>query len=287
MRRLRELDFDPGSFCPDRRDDIVTYVFQEMGPGASEAFEAHLQSCKACRREVDSMGETLRILAEASSHGAATPPTGDGGTWEEEWTLLRRRLLLGPSYLPEALPAADSGTARRWMARAAAVMLTAGLAFWAGYLWRGAGAPADGDRLPAQTHALPPVAGAAAGSYFDNLDDFTRDTHNFFRRTRMILMEFSNLGTDSDPTFFRASCAELLQEAGRYQDVAKRMRNRKLGDLLGQITGILTAISRVDPSSQKQVIGDVKTTLDLTGLIATLELLDAANERDLRGQPRA
>jgi hypothetical protein len=63
--------------------------------------------------------------------------------------------------------------------------------------------------------------------------------------------------------------------------VAKRVQSRKLGDILDQIAGILTAISRVDQANQKQVIADVKLTLNMTGLIGTLDLLDTTGDRGL------
>ena len=128
-------------------------------------------------------------------------------------------------------------------------------------------------------------AGASTGNYFDNLDDFDRDTHNFLRRTRMILMEFTNLGADSDPTFFRNASGDLLTEVAGYRAIADRMQNGKMSDLLASISGILSAIASVDESNQTRVIADVKATLDLTGMVAILEILDATIERALEGQP--
>jgi hypothetical protein len=299
MTDILDFDFNEGDFCPDRRDDIITYVFKEMGPGASEAFQAHLASCDGCREEVDSLDDTLRIVAESSSPlpyrvaGSLSSPqahevmpaNGDGVSWEEEWALLRRRLLAGEAFSPEEIPAAEPRRAGVWIAWAASVAVIGALAFSAG-LWRGVSlSAAVRSQVPGLTGegvSLPPVAGASIGNYFDNLDDFTRDTHNFFRRTRMVLMEFSNLGSDSDPTFFRESCSELLTEVTRYQEVARRVQSRKLGDLLDQIAGILTAISRVDQANQKQVIADVKLTLNMTGLIGTLDLLDTTSDRGLK-----
>jgi hypothetical protein len=288
-------DFDQNDYCPDRRDEIVTYVFDEMGPGAAEAFVAHLASCEGCRDEVSSLGETLRLVADSSALGpgrteglAADPLRSfmrDESSWEEEWIHLRRRLLAGEAFVPEEAPAPGRRPTGLWLAWAASVTLIASVAFSAG-LWRGASMTTDG-RAPATERgsdgrANPPVSGASVGNYFDNLDDFTRDTHNFLRRTRMVLMEFSNLGADTDPTFFRESGSELLAEVTRYQDVAKRVQSRKLGELLDQIAGILSEISRVDQANQKQVISDVKMTLNMTGLIATLDLLDSAGGREVK-----
>jgi len=295
MGDLIDIDFNENDYCPDRRDDIVTYVFDEMGPGAAEAFLAHLASCEGCRDEVSSLGETLRLVAESSTPAPGRAgrlpsdplrgPIGDEVSWEEEWIHLRRRLLAGEAFSPEEVPPPERRRAGLWLTWAASVAVIASLAFSAG-LWRGAALSSVGRASAAERGAdgrtNPPVAGASIGNYFDNLDDFTRDTHNFLRRTRMVLMEFSNLGADSDPTFFRESCSELLAEVTRYQEVAKRVQSRKLGDLLDQIAGILAAISRVDQANQKQVISDVKMTLTMTGLIATLDLLDSASGREVK-----
>jgi len=100
----------------------------------------------------------------------------------------------------------------------------------------------------------------------------------------MILMEFTNLGDDSDPSFFRVESASLLAEVEGYREVASRMENRKLTDLLDQVSGVLQAISSVEPGNQARVVAEIKTTLDLTGLVATLEILHAAVEREMRGR---
>src|SRR6266850_2908829 len=102
MAEIVEFDKTGGSFCSERRDEIVTCVFDEMGPGARDAFSSHLASCDGCRDEVESLRETLRTIADASaprpadafSRGEteAAADGGDGISWEEEWTLLRRRL---------------------------------------------------------------------------------------------------------------------------------------------------------------------------------------------------
>jgi hypothetical protein len=286
MNRLPD-DSRSQTFCPDRQGELIDYIFDEMGPGAAEAFESHLSSCVGCTREVASLEQTRVTIQDASTPLAETAESTNGGglSWEEEWTLLRRRLLFADSFPARPVPAVTAGRTRWWLLNAAAIILAAGVAFSAGYLWRG---PSEEQMASAErsgVDAAPPVSGASTGNYFDNLDDFTRDTHNFLRRTRMILMEFTNLGEDSDPTFFRNASAVLLREVEGYRSVAARMENRKLGDLLDQIAGILKAMSTVDIANQLRVVADVKATLDLTGLVATLEILHAAVERDLRGQP--
>jgi hypothetical protein len=281
----------PGQYCPDRRDEIIEYVFDELGPGATEAFVAHLASCEGCRQETEELRETVGLIEEASpaSAGAEASANGDGITLEEEWALLRRRLRFPENLAPEQEVTRRRSRMRVWMPAAAAVALTAALSFSAGYLWRGDDVEVMGEETLARAAdaAAPPLSRASAGNYFDNLQDFTRDTHNCLRRTRMILMEFTNLGADSDPTFFREAAGELLSEVEQYHAVAARMENRKLSDLLDQIAGILTAISEMDQANKVQVIADVKAMLDLTDLVSTLELLHAAVERGLEGQPNA
>ena len=278
---------EPGPYCPEKRDEIVDYLFEELGPGASEAFEAHLASCDGCSQEVARLSETLLMLQDSSEEaaGSSNPVNGKGRSWDEEWTLLRRRLLFSdvlPSPESAAIPAPK---ARWWLARAAGLLLTLGVAFSAGYQWRGEGVDRPTSDPSVQGEAAPPIAGASAGNYFDNLDDFDRDTHNFLRRTRMILMEFTNLGVDSDPTFFRKAAGDLLTEVAGYRAVADRMQSGRMSDLLASISGILSAIASVEESNQTQVIADVRATLDLTGLVAILEILDATIERALEGQP--
>src|SRR5262245_27804228 len=219
----RDDALNPGRFCEDRRDDIVVYVFGEMGPGATEAFEAHVSSCDGCAREIESLRRTLEMVSEASllPHGTATATNGNGLSWEAEWTLLRRRLLAAEDFEADVVPFSPRSRALPWLARAAAVILMAGLAFAAGYVFRGDGAsPASIAQDRASGPA--PVAGVVSGNYFDSLDDFSRDTHNFLRRSRMLLMEFANLGADSDPSFFRHASPLMLSEVGRYREVARR-----------------------------------------------------------------
>ncbi len=271
-------------FCADRCDDLIEYVFDEMGPGALEAFEAHLASCPGCRLEARSLRETLLTIREAvdDTADAPVPLNGDGISWEDEWTLLRRRLIFAETFPAAPLTAERPWRVRPWLLRAAAVILLVGLGFASGYRWRGGGVEPLAPQAPLDPPA--PVSGASTGNYFDNLEDFTRDTHNFLRRTRMILMEFTKLGEDSDPSFFQIESTNLLNEVEGYREVASRMENRKLNELLDQVAGVLKAMATVEPENQGRVVAEVKTTLDLTGLVATLEILHAALEREMRGR---
>lgn len=276
---------EPGPYCSERRDEIVDYIFKEMGPGAAEAFESHLASCSGCREEVATLSETMLRLHDSVEEvvDPAASLNGGGVSWNDEWTMLRRRLVFSEVF-PQEIPApAVPGRARWWLLRAALLLLAMGITFTAGYHFRRGVETESGSSRGA--HPAPPISGASTGNYFDNLDDFSRDTHNFFRRTRMLLMEFTNLGADSDPLFFRGTATEMMGEVEAYRAVAARMNDKKLNELLDQIAGLLQAIASVSQSNQARVIADVKASLDLTGLVATLEILDAAIERDLQGQP--
>lgn len=243
--------------------------------------------------EAESLQETVLAVQDVSgvpATGAGASANGGGVSWEEEWTLLRRRLLF-PEGFPASPPeVASTAGGRTWLLRAAAGLFLVSLAFSAGYIWRGdlpeGTGPGEDLRAGSSSRVIaPPVRGASGGNYFDNLDDFTRDTHNFLRRTRMLLMEFTNLGQDSDPTFFSVASGSLLAEVDGYREVAARMQNRKLSELLDQIGGILRAMSSVTPENKARVVADIRATLDLTGLVATLEILHAAVEREMEGQP--
>ncbi len=287
---------EPGPWCGTRRDEIIDYVFEEMGPGAAEAFESHLASCPGCAGEAALLRGMVELIEEASPASAGAEASANGGSGssvslEEEWALLRRRLRFPEALSQETEPSPHLAWARTWLPAAAAVAVTALLSFAAGWLWRGEAPGAEvasaneSQADIAERPALPPVTGASVGNYFDHLEDFTRDTHNCLRRTRMILMEFTKLGADSDPTFFRQAAGDLRAEVERYRQVALRLESRKLGDLLDQISGILKAISTINPENQVQVIADVRMTLELTAILSALEILDAHVERTLEGPP--
>src|SRR3569833_2096953 len=50
---------------------IESYADNELAPGAATAFEAHLETCAACREQLGTVMANRRVLAEALDPGAA------------------------------------------------------------------------------------------------------------------------------------------------------------------------------------------------------------------------
>jgi len=55
-------------------DDLEEYLSGSLPPSALHRFQAHLQSCGACRLEVEEMRDTSGLLAELKDAGSLEPP---------------------------------------------------------------------------------------------------------------------------------------------------------------------------------------------------------------------
>ncbi len=133
---------DSGSWCGARTDELIDYTFDEMGPGAAEAFRSHLASCPGCAREAAQLRGMVELIEEASPAAAGAEASANGGSGssvslEEEWALLRRRLRFPEALSQETERSPHAAWARTWLPAAAAVAVTALLSFAAGWIWRG------------------------------------------------------------------------------------------------------------------------------------------------------
>lgn len=48
--------------CKDRENDLLPYLDNRLDPAAAAKVEAHLKSCAACRKDVDQMRATWKVL---------------------------------------------------------------------------------------------------------------------------------------------------------------------------------------------------------------------------------
>jgi len=55
-------------------DDLEQYLSGRMPPSALNRFQAHLATCGECRREVDEIRESTRLLASLKPAGDLEPP---------------------------------------------------------------------------------------------------------------------------------------------------------------------------------------------------------------------
>jgi anti-sigma factor RsiW len=55
-------------------DDLERYLSGHLPPSAAGRFQTHLATCGECRREVDEVQESTRLLASLKPEGAVDPP---------------------------------------------------------------------------------------------------------------------------------------------------------------------------------------------------------------------
>jgi hypothetical protein len=104
------------------RDQMVEHLLGTQDEPADVQVRRHLRGCADCRRDMAALADGLSIFARAA-HELAPP---------EE---LKERVLseLQGDWAEETIPSGSGRRPIRWLARAAAVALVAGLASWA--LW--------------------------------------------------------------------------------------------------------------------------------------------------------
>jgi hypothetical protein len=108
--------------CDEVRDQMVEHLLGTQDEPADVQVRRHLRGCADCRRDMAALADGLSIFARAA-HELAPP---------EE---LKERVLseLQGDWAEETIPSGSGRRPIRWLARAAAVALVAGLASWA--LW--------------------------------------------------------------------------------------------------------------------------------------------------------
>src|ERR1039458_10767846 len=55
-------------------NDLEQYLSGRLPPSALDRFQAHLATCGKCRREVDEIQESIRLLASLKPAGVVDPP---------------------------------------------------------------------------------------------------------------------------------------------------------------------------------------------------------------------
>jgi anti-sigma factor RsiW len=72
--------------CVLYQNHLALYVGDDLSESETRAVETHLQSCPACRRRVDALGESRRLLTDCPSDPA------DSELGHSIWPALARRL---------------------------------------------------------------------------------------------------------------------------------------------------------------------------------------------------
>ncbi|MEE9293624.1 MAG: zf-HC2 domain-containing protein [Phycisphaerae bacterium] len=94
--------------CQQIQEQIADYLDGELDPLRAKAFDAHLQGCKTCRQEVQSLSETLNVLKTLEVPPLTTPLSSGrrGGRYQllAYAAVLLMGLGLGWSIKPPPMP---------------------------------------------------------------------------------------------------------------------------------------------------------------------------------------
>jgi hypothetical protein len=265
--------------CQELGEVLVLSLYEELPPAERASLEAHLDTCDACRADLRASRSAIETVDSARLDAMATFRLP---TWDE----LEDEMI---TSLPPVMAPARAH-AFSVFAKAASIVLLAAAAFLAGRQWDGiagavvtAGGPA---RLAQPTHPLDgagsPVASLPSeASPGERMRAFTEQTHGYFQRGRLVLLEFAN--TDQISGFadgtMRTASRTLLRDSAAARRVAGQIRDERIQDLVVALEEILTRIAAndSDPAERARLRVDVEDVLGRLELTAPPERL--AQER--------
>ncbi|MEE9217440.1 MAG: zf-HC2 domain-containing protein [Acidobacteriota bacterium] len=248
--------------CRRVRKLIVEYVFGELPRQQQTVLESHLDGCSRCRRALLGLRRLCRMLPDPYAG-----PLGPGAeTWDQVWNRIVEEVS-APEVAPSAPSRARWPTPLRWAATAA----TLSAAFLVGRHW---------DDLRSQAgywlgRDVPSPAG-----YYTGLDSFQSTSDDYLQRSRLLLLElqFSGVGAAGvDDPWLMDHSRNLLGEAPRLRQVARRIRNPRLEGLLGELETVLSLILETSALGQAALPAELES--DLGRLLFKLEMLERQQEK--------
>jgi anti-sigma-K factor RskA len=109
-------------------ENLALYALDELTGTEREAFEAHLQTCAACRRELQAMRSDLGLLGLSSS--GPQPPA-------RSKERLTRAIAAEPRGVSVPTPAPGATPQRSWWSSLVPALAAVGLLIFVVILWRG------------------------------------------------------------------------------------------------------------------------------------------------------
>lgn len=262
--------------CRFAGDEIILHVYEEDSPAELARMQDHLTACIPCREEVSSLRATLDLIGQAEiGIGTATEPDG-------EWPRLRERIAAsGPVR-------AISPTARVLL-KAAGITVLVGASFVSGRLWQSPSGPGTPGQSPASegnnrdwTTAQDSLPALSAEAKSALLQKFSRETHGYLKRSRMVLLAFSNAAPEDASSGLTQASAALLREASRARRLAGECRDPRLQELMVQLEQVLNEIARVSTGDDSASAARVRASADLASVLDQLEILAGQTGRKER-----
>jgi len=254
--------------CQELGEDLVLHLYDELSEAERTALDSHLAICNDCREELRSSRDALQTIDSARIDQMATFRL-------PSWDDLEDELAFSLAPLPlAAKPRRFGGMST--MAKAASILLLAGGAFIAGLQWNSIAdaivQTASTSRTAQPPHPLDGTASGAAplpavASAGDRMRAFTEQTHGYFQRSRLVLLEFANSDQISDGTMSAAS-RNLLRETASARRVAGQIHDERIQDLVVTLEEILTRIASNDTDAAERA----RLRSDVEDLLGRLEL---------------
>ncbi len=260
--------------CGRPQQDLVLYLYGEMPEGAGDGIAGHVAACRSCADDLESFRSTLEIVDRSGIREATTlePPL--------TWAALRTGL--------QTVQVGTSLSAPGRLLKAAAVVIVAGTAFLMGRYWddvspAGAGGsslgrayvpgPAGGPPLPG-VEGIRPVPQDAVW----RLRVFSEETNGYLDRTRLVLLEVTNADAGPESETLRRVSRTLLRESRHARQVAEKIDDRSLADLVGRLKGILEQIALMTDQNGVTALDQIRTQVNNSGVLVELEILSSTGE---------
>jgi len=239
--------------CKNIRRTFVDALYGEQNEQESKEFNAHLDSCEACRKSFARMEKTLSVMSRRTRTGPSVE------FWSGYWDQLEQRMARDRK-------SAQMRTWQRWAYRAAAVILLIGAGIILGRMSR---------MLPGPEQT---VANAPTIQVPVQQAKLQRRTQDFLGRSEILLLGIVHFDPSKqdqaaiDIPRQKQISKDLIQEASYLKKELSNNKDGRLEKLVGDLQLILVQIANLEEKEDLPEIEIVKGGVDRKGLLLKINL---------------
>ena len=265
--------FRGSASCDSMEQELILFLYDEVSSDRRTEVEGHLRTCAGCTEDLASFRSVLDTIDRANLGQMATRE-GAG-----DWPSLRAMILSTgvPSHRPSVSP----------LLKAAAIVVLAGATFVLGRNWDSIAPDSLRDAFnlaSASTAMVSPEGRTPQGSPEEHntgwrLRVFSEETNGYLDRTRLVLLEVANTGGTPMPGPIREASRNLLRENPHARQVAGRIEDPRIEELVGQLEGILREIAQLSDTGDSTTIDRIRAYVNNSGVLLQLEIFSSASDR--------